>query len=275
MFEGVCFEKVHGNGNDFVVIDEMERSVVPEEQKPQFASIYCDRRMGIGADGILFIQPSSMAHFRMRLFQQDGSEAEMCGNGLRCAVLCAYEHGYISGESCAVETGAGIRHVSFREHDGEFLVRVNMGTPEFSCERVPVLFSKREMLDELLEGERVCALNTGVPHAVVFVENLDFDIERRARPIRWSSAFPEGTNVNFALVEGSTLRVRTFERGVEAETLSCGTGSVACAAAARRTGRVHSDEIRVITKGGTLTVSFEPDGVYMEGPARRVFSGMI
>jgi len=270
----VVFEKFHGNGNDFVVIDEMKQEHVPEKEKPAFASRYCHRRYGIGADGVLFLQPSSRADIRMRLFQQDGSEAQMCGNGIRCVVACALEHGYVSGGSCTVESGDGLRHVSFRG-EGELLVKVNMGEPRFSCERVPALFSKSEIIDEPLEGEVVCALNTGVPHVVVFVPDLEFDIESRAAPLRWSSVFPEGTNVNFVLVDGDALHVRTFERGVEAETLSCGTGSVASAAAARRTGRVRKEEVAVQTRGGTLTIYFEPDGVYMEGPAKRVFSGMI
>lgn len=270
----VAFEKFHGNGNDFMVVDEMERVLIPESKKPDFAHQYCHRRFGVGADGILFLQPSSRADFRMRLFQQDGSEAQMCGNGIRCAVAYALERGYIHGERCTVDTGAGLRHVSLR-HEGELLVKVNMGVPSFSCELVPAVFPKPEIVDEVIEGEVVCALNTGVPHVVVFVDSLEFDIEQRAPPLRWSRVFPEGANVNFVLVDGEVLHVRTYERGVEAETLSCGTGSVASAAAARRTGKVRAESVVVMTKGGRLTVSFEPDGAYMEGPAKRVFSGRI
>ncbi len=265
------FAKLHGNGNDFTLVDEVRREAVPETQKAAFAVRCCRRNFGIGADGVLFLRGSSRADVGMRLFQPDGSEAEMCGNGIRCLAKYAWETGYV-GESFDVETLAGIIPIQVREVDGAFWAKVDMGVPRFDRPSIPAVGSG-EMIREEVEGYEVSAVNTGVPHSVVFVDDLDLDVKEIAPTIRYSTIFPEGANVNFVKA-GDPFEVRTFERGVEAETYSCGTGAVASAALARKLGLV-GDEVMVETRGGPLIVSFEGERAYLEGPAVTVFTGEL
>ncbi len=267
----LAFTKLHGNGNDFVLIDEINREQVAESTKSRFAAACCRRSFGIGADGVLFLVNSPRADLGMRLFQPDGSEAEMCGNGIRCLAKYAWETGY-AGQSFDVETLAGIIPVQVREMDSSFWARVDMGTPKFDRPAIPAC-GLGELVNEEIEGVLVTAVNTGVPHAVIFVEDLDFDIQEIAPRIRNSSIFPEGANVNF-VKPGKPLKIRTFERGVEGETFSCGTGSVASASVARRLGEA-GDEVLVETKGGPLIITFEGEKAFMEGPAVTVYSGEL
>ncbi len=268
----IAFTKLQGNGNDFILIDEHDREVIPGDMKGAFATLYCDRRFGIGADGVLFLQASDAADIRMRLFQPDESEAAFCGNGIRCLAKYAYDAGYVK-ESCSVETGTGVVPVTMGYADDEFSATVTMPAPVFERSAIPATGSG-EYREEIL-GFTVHAINTGVPHAVIFVEGIDaVDITAVAPAIRNHPTFIEGANVNF--VEGGggdILRVRTFERGVEAETTSCGTGATASAAVARRLGKV-GDEVRVETVGGPLIIRFG-ESVTMEGPASTVFAGAI
>ena len=266
-----AFTKLHGNGNDFILIDEIAREQVAETAKSRFAVVCCRRSFGIGADGVLFLVNSPRADLGMRLFQPDGSEAEMCGNGIRCLAKYAWETGYV-GQSFDVETLAGTIPVQVREMEGSFWAKVDMGEPKFDRIAIPACGSG-EFINEEIEGARVTAVNTGVPHAVIFVEDLDFDILEIAPRIRNSSIFPEGANVNFVKL-GQPLTIRTFERGVEGETFSCGTGAVACASVARRLGEA-GDEVLVETKGGPLIITFEGDKAFMEGPAVAVYSGEL
>ncbi len=268
----IAFIKLQGNGNDFILIDEHDREAIPEEMKGSFAALYCDRRFGIGADGILFLQASSVADIRMQLFQPDESEAEMCGNGIRCLAKYAYDAGYVK-ESCSVETGAGVVPVTMGDKDDEFTATITMPTPKFERSAIPAA-GNGEYREEI-RGFTVHATNTGVPHAVVFVKEIGaVDIATAGPAIRNHPTFPEGANVNFVEDAGNgTLRIRTFERGVEAETFSCGTGATASAAVARHLGYV-GETVRVETKGGPLVIRFG-EAVTMEGPADTVFAGVI
>ncbi|MDD1738748.1 MAG: diaminopimelate epimerase, partial [Methanothrix sp.] len=220
---------------------------------------------------VLFLARSTRADLGMRLIQPDGSEAEMCGNGIRCLAKYAWDGGYV-GERFNVETLAGIIPVQVREGEGSFWAKVNMGQPRFDRPAIPACGSG-DLLQERIEELCVSAVNTGVPHAVVFVDDLDFDIMKLAPSIRHSNLFPEGANVNFVKL-GQHLEIRTFERGVEGETLSCGTGSVAAASIARRLG-MAGDEVVVQTRGGPLIISFEAGSAFMEGPAVTVCSGEL
>jgi diaminopimelate epimerase len=266
-----AFTKLHGNGNDFILIDEMHHELVAEHAKARFAKRCCRRNFGIGADGILFLVGSSRADLGMRLFQPDGSEAEMCGNGIRCLAKYAWETGYV-GQGFNVETLAGIIPVQIREMDNCFWAKVDMGRPRFERPYIPAIGSG-DFIMEPLEGQLVSAVNTGVPHAVIFVDDLVLPLEEVAPLIRHNGAFPEGANVNFVKM-GERFEVRTFERGVEAETFSCGTGAVACASVAHKLGFV-GDEVLVETKGGPLIISFEGDHAFMDGPAVTVYSGEL
>ncbi len=268
---GLTFTKLHGNGNDFMLVDETGREQVGETGKSSFAVRCCRRSFGIGADGVLFLVGSTRADLGMRLFQPDGSEAEMCGNGIRCLAKYAWETGYV-GEVFQVETLAGIISVQARQMDGSFWARVDMGVPKFDRSFIPACGSG-EFINETLEDMQVSAVNTGVPHAVIFVDDLDLSMEDIAPLIRHSSVFPEGANVNF-VKPGHPLEIRTFERGVEAETFSCGTGATACASVARRLG-MADDEVLVETRGGPLIISFEGERAFMEGPAVTVYTGEL
>ncbi len=254
----IKFTKLHGNGNDFILIDEYQNEIVKD--KAEFAATYCDRRFGIGADGVLFLSKSDCADIRMRLFQPDRSEAEMCGNGIRCLARYAIDEGYITGRgSFTIETLAGVLTVDI---DREW-IKVNMGTPEWGGVHE-------------IDGYEVHSVNTGVPHAVIFVDDMEIAIDEIAPKIRYAPIFPEGANVNFVKVKsGSEILIRTYERGVEAETLSCGTGAVASAYVTRRLGRT-GDQVVVRTAGGSLRISFAADDVaFMAGGAVRVYEGMV
>jgi len=269
---GLAFTKLHGNGNDFILIDEHEKERVPEPYKSEFAMLCCHRNFGIGGDGVLFFSKSSRADIKMRLFQPDGSEAEMCGNGIRCLAKYAQDAGYV--DPCfEVETLAGVMPIKARQIGVDFWARVDMGVPCFDRSNIPAE-GEGEFLRELVEGFEVSAVNTGVPHAVIFVEDLEgLSIQEIAPFIRNSPIFPEGVNVNFLKV-GDGLQVRTFERGVEGETFSCGTGAVASAAVARRLGMV-GDDVFIETRGGPLVISFEDERAYMDGPAMTVYRGEL
>jgi diaminopimelate epimerase len=214
---------------------------------------------------------SATGTLRMRILQPDESEAEMCGNGIRCLAKYAWETGYV-GECFDIETLAGIIPVQVRDMDGSFWARVDMGMPRFDRPSIPA-FGSGEFISEPLEGMRVSAVNTGVPHAVIFVDDLDLSIEEIAPLIRYSTVFPEGINVNF-VKGGHPLEIRTFERGVEAETFSCGTGATAAASVARRLG-MADDDVMVETRGGPLIISFEGERAFMEGPAVTVYTGEL
>jgi diaminopimelate epimerase len=265
------FTKLHGNGNDFILVDEVRQELVPEAMKAPFAMRCCRRNFGIGGDGVLFLVRSDSADLGMRLFQPDGSEAEMCGNGIRCLAKYAWENGYV-GETFEVETPAGIIPIEVKVMDNCFWAKVDMGVPKFERSAIPAVGSG-EFLMERLDDFDVSAVNTGVPHAVIFLDDLEIPIDDLAPLIRHSSVFPEGANVNFVKV-GNPFEIRTFERGVEGETFSCGTGAVASAAVARKLG-LAEDEVLVETRGGPLIILFENGHAYMEGPAVTVFSGEL
>ncbi len=269
----IQFTKLHGNGNDFILIDEREREVIPEEMKGKFALLYCDRRFGVGADGVLFLQKSVSADIRMRLFQPDESEAEMCGNGIRCLAKYAFDTKYVN-EQCTVETPAGRIGVRmWYSEEGEFWARVQLNSPAFQRPEIPAT-GEGEYREEI-RNYSVYAVNTGVPHAVVFVDEIGtVDIDAVAPAIRNHPTFPHGANVNFVeRSEENALRMRTFERGIESETTSCGTGAAAAAVIAHRLGMVGAT-VPVETAGGPLVVHIG-DTLELEGPAYTVYSGII
>lgn len=268
----IPFVKLHGNGNDFILIDEYAKPVIPDEMKAQFAAIYCDRRFGIGGDGVLFLAKSEKGNPKMRIFQPDASEAEMCGNGIRCLVKYAFDAGYVK-ETCTVTTPAGEMQVVAGYREDEFSATITMTTPKFDRKDIPA--TGEGEYKETIGVHEVYAANTGVPHAVVFVPDLEVvDIVAHSPQIRYHETFPKGANVNFVQVTGEdAISIRTYERGVEGETLSCGTGATASAAIAHKLGKVGTT-VQVETKGGPLTITLG-DITKMEGPATTVFTGVI
>jgi len=288
MSEFVPFEKYDGAGNDFVVVDA---DADPVADREAFARAHCDREAGVadegsaryGADGVLFLAlatDTSPATVTMTLVQPDGSIAEMCGNGARCVAAWAAER--TGRDEFVIETPAGSRRACV---DGQ-QVAVEMGTPDFDPEAVPLAGEKPLVdvtLDELAgtpaDGMNVTALDAGVPHAVVFVDDVDdVNIDAVAPPIRHAGAFPEGANVTFASTDEDGFRQRTYERGVEGETRACGTGAVAVAAAAKRLGRLPESGgwVRVTPPGGELAVAVPDDGpARLRGPAVKEFEGEL
>jgi len=269
----MMFVKMHGNGNDFVLIDEFERVIIPEEKKPTFVKAICNRRFGVGGDGAIFVQKSDVADGKFVFYNSDGSKAEMCGNGIRCFARYLVEKGYAKEGRIRVETLVGILNLDVW-FDGTWWVRVNMGRPKFGRD-VPAV---KDVWGEVFEidGRRfdVYAVNMGVPHAVVFVEDFNFDFYKVARTIRYSDLFPEGANVNFVrVIDRKRAFIRTYERGVEDETLSCGTGSCAVAVVGNRLG-ILDKRVEVQTKGGILKIDVD-DEIYMTGSATKVFEGKI
>ena len=265
----IPFFKMHGGGNDFVLIDHRER-FIPEAEQPQFVRRVCHRQLGAGADGLILLEDSPRADFRWRFYNADGSEPEMCGNGGRCAARLAVMHG-IAPADLSFETLAGIIKAEVRDRRVKLLMT---GVGEVSLNRaIP------------LEGETLTGhfLKVGVPHVAVPVADLESTpVTRWGRAIRFHPLFaPAGTNVNFIRVEGpQEVVIRTYERGVEDETLACGTGAVAAALIAARLGQVRSP-VTVHTRGGeALTVFFTPQGegftqVFLEGDALVAYQGEL
>ncbi len=268
------FTKMHGNGNDFVLIDEYNETVLPDDEKGVFAERQCHRRYGIGADGVLFLSKSDKADIRMRLFQPDRSEAEMCGNGIRCVSMYAVEKGYVKLGSSKVETVSGIIDIDTDESDDKIWVKVNMGAPKLTPSEIPAV-SEGDVFKEEIDNYTVYAANTGVPHAVIFVDDLDIPIDQIAPEIRFNPVFPQGANVNIVEIKGDTVFIRTYERGVEGETLSCGTGAAAAVAVARCLGLIKGDVTDVVTIGGMLRVSEENGNMFIEGTAETVYEGEL
>ncbi len=268
----IPFTKLHGNGNDFILIDEHEKIIIPDDMKGQFAALYCDRRFGIGADGVIYLSKSEKSTIRMRILQPDESEAEMCGNGIRCLAKYALDTGYAK-DICTVETPAGEIGVIMGYQEDEFSATIAMPTPKFDRKDIPAS-GEGEYKERIGEFD-VYGVNTGVPHAVIIVDAVDaIDVEAVAPGIRHHATFEKGANVNFVERTGpDSIRIRTFERGVEEETLSCGTGATASAAVVHKLGYT-GETVTVDTRGGPLTIYLK-FGTKMEGPATTVFSGKI
>ena len=274
--EKLNFTKMVGAGNDFVVIDNGLN--LASQKIKGFAKIakkICNRKTGIGSDGALVLEKSKKADFKMRIFNTDGSEAEMCGNGLRCAILYSKMHG-CAGKIIKVETKAGIYEGDVTNKDR---VRVKMEEPKDLRPGFLIDVSGRKI--------KVDFINTGVPHTAVFVEGLDkIDVEMLGSEIRHHDEFkPRGSNVNFVeIVNNENIKIRTYERGVEGETLACGTGAVASAIITALSLQPEACNLRlkinVHTRGGILKVGFQKTGnriknVYLEGGAKEVFTGEI
>ncbi len=290
------FTKMHGIGNDFILVDCRDS----EPQAPNdLAEKLCNRRFGIGADQLLLLCPSVIADFRMRIFNPDGSEVEMCGNGIRCLARYIWDRGLSDKKVIVVETMAGL--MKPERVDG--LVRVDMGEPVFEPEKVPVRISnksagtsnkiKEEVQDSSLATRysspvidyplqigdrefRIACVSMGNPHAVIVVDNVsDFPVAYYGPMIENHHLFPKRTNVEFVeVLDPSEIRIRVWERGA-GETLACGTGASA-AAVACHLRRLTERSVTVHLSGGDLFIEWAGDDhVYMTGPAEEVFTGTI
>lgn len=264
------FVKCHGAGNDFILIDQCNAPV--EIDWVRIASKLCDRRQGIGADGLLLLLPSKIADYRMWIFNADGSQPAMCGNGIRCVAHYLFKRNPTLSE-VSIETPSSVLRCKKLQDE----VVVSMGSPAILHWPIEV------------EGEQIYVVNMGVPHAVVFVDDLEtIDVEKQGRQLRSHPHFaPQGTNVNFVCLDAKgKLAMRTYERGVEAETLSCGTGATAAAFVAMRlhclpallsvltraslaaTGATYQQKMR-------FHLDMKSGEMEMMGPAEEVFEGTV
>ncbi|MDT8421511.1 MAG: diaminopimelate epimerase [Desulfuromonadales bacterium] len=272
------FTKMHGAGNDYVYINGFEQQ---PDNPAELARRISDRHFGVGSDGLILILPSEKADLRMRMFNADGSEAEMCGNGIRCVAKFAYDRGLVERREISVETGAGILTLQlFPGADGKIAkVRVNMGLPGLKRGEIPMTGPADELAEELdieVEGKtfRATCVSMGNPHCVIFVDNVDdFPLEHYGPLIEHHPWFPNRINVEFVqVVSPREVIQRTWERGA-GETLACGTGASAVTVAGVLTGRTERKILNHL-RGGDLELEWTEDGpVYKTGPAVEVFTG--
>ena len=272
------FVKMHGLGNDFVFIEDKTGQ---DKDYTVLARAMCNRHTGIGADGLIVIVDSRVADVRMRIINSDGSEAEMCGNGIRCFAKYVYDSGIIEKKQFTVETPAGIMEpeITVGADNKAELITINMGRPSFNRSEIPMEGADGRVLNEDLcvdaENWKVTSLLMGVPHTVTYVDDVDsVDIEKIGPLFEKHEAFPKHTNINFAQqMDDRTVKVRTWERGAGA-TLACGTGSCSVAVASFLNGRTGR-EVDIQLPLGTLHIEYrEEDGnVYMTGPAAVSFTG--
>jgi diaminopimelate epimerase len=274
----IKFTKMHGIGNDYLYIDARRKKI---KNLSELARKMSHRNFGVGSDGIILILNSKSADFKMRIFNADGSEAEMCGNGIRCFAKYVYDHGLIKRKEIAIETLAGVKHVEiFTKHDKVSKVRVDMGEPILLRDRIPMIGDPGMVIDEELQLDgikfNVTAVSMGNPHAIIYVEDVkNFPVQKYGPMIENHPSFPKRTNVEFVQVIGEKEVVqRTWERG-SGETLACGTGASAVTVAGILTKRT-ARSITIHLLGGDLEIEWnEKDNhVYMIGPAVEVFEGV-
>jgi diaminopimelate epimerase len=271
------FQKMHGLGNDFILLDEIDPS---KFDLSSLAVSLCDRHQGIGADGIIIILPSEIADVKMRIINSDGSEANMCGNGIRCFAKYVYDNHIKTDKSFSIETGAGVMIPELIVEDEKVLfVKVNMGAPVFERSAIPMSGVAGNVIDEPLQiaGKelKITSLLMGVPHTMVFVNDIRTpDIVMIGREIEKHPFFPEGTNVNFVeVINDREIKVRTWERGA-GSTLACGTGSCASVVAAFLNGKTGK-EVTVHLTLGDLLIEWIDENVFMTGTANHVFEGEV
>ncbi|HBQ63482.1 MAG TPA: diaminopimelate epimerase [Clostridiales bacterium] len=274
------FTKMHGAGNDYVYINGFEEDVVDPAGLARFVS---DRHFGIGSDGLVLILPSDPADFRMRMFNPDGSESEMCGNAIRCVGKYVYDNRMTQNKRVRVETLAGIKILDLMTDPGNqvSMVRVDMGTPELESARIPVLHNENRFIEKPVEVKgrtfSMTCVSMGNPHAVTFVEDVEsFPLEEIGPLIERHPIFPARVNAEFATVlHSGEMVMRVWERGT-GETLACGTGACASVAAAFLTGR-GDRKMKVRLRGGDLLIEWSEENghIFMTGPACKVYEGIL
>lgn len=270
----IPFVKMHGIGNDFVMVDAIRDPLPGELALPEFAKRTCDRRFGIGGDGLILVERGDSAPFRMRMFNPDGSESEMCGNGIRCFARLLRDHSHTLEASVPVETGAGLLTLELLE---DARVKVDMGPARLTRGEIGMTGAAHERfidshVDEALIGT---AVSMGNPHLVLFVTDVSkVDLETVGPRLEYHPLFPSRVNVHFVqVVDRKTLIQRTWERGAGI-TMACGTGACACAVAACLTGRSERN-VLIHLPGGDLEIEYLEDGrVMMTGPAETAFEGV-
>ncbi len=273
------FTKMQGLGNDYVYMDAIHQKIENESSLAQFVS---NRHFGIGSDGLILICKSDVADFKMRMFNSDGSEAEMCGNGIRCVGKFVYDKGLTDKTTVTIETLAGIKTLELNTKEGKVeTVKVDMGEPILNPKQIPVISDEEPVKNLMLEAEgrkfKFTCVSMGNPHAITEVEDTEkFDVEKYGKVLEIDKAFPNKTNVEFIqIVDKNHVKMRVWERGA-GETLACGTGACATAVACYLNGKTDRNvEVELI--GGKLYIEWneENNHIYMTGPAVTVFEGML
>ena len=273
----MLFWKMQGLGNDYIVVDSKKQRI-SEQQIPKLAKKLCQRRFSIGADGLLIVCPSNVADVKMRIFNADGSEAEMCGNGIRCFSKYCYENGIVLKNPFNVETLSGIKQIWLTIKDSEvYSVKVDMGAPNWERSALSIQ-GQGTFINETLEIDNkpytITCLSMGNPHCIIFVEKVEeFPVNIIGPIVENYKAFPYRTNVAFVqILNRNELKVRVWERGC-GETLACGTGTCAAVAAANRLGRVNNN-VTVHLLGGDLKVEVGKT-LLLIGAAEKVFEGTL
>ncbi|MGN0400139.1 MAG: diaminopimelate epimerase [Blautia sp.] len=273
------FTKMHGIGNDYVYVNCFEETV---ENPSEVSKKVSDRHFGIGSDGLILIKPSEKADFEMEMYNADGSQGAMCGNGIRCVAKYVYDYGLTDKTNISVDTKSGIKYLDLTVKDGKVaLVKVNMGQPELNAEKIPMIYKKQQVIQQPLAVKdniyEVTAVSMGNPHVIVYMDHIrDLAIEKIGPDFEKHPAFPEGVNTEFVhVIDSKTVEMRVWERG-SGETLACGTGACAVAVACVLNGYTE-EEVTVRLLGGELKIFWDrkENLVYMTGPAEVVFDGVI
>ena len=275
------FTKMHGIGNDYVYVNCFEETVKDPSAVAKFVS---DRHFGIGSDGLILIKPSEAADCEMDMYNLDGSQGAMCGNGIRCVAKYAYDYGIVNKTSISVDTKSGIKYLDQTVKNGKVsTVNVNMGSPMLTASQIPVVAETEEVLDAPIEVNgttyHFTAVSMGNPHAIVYMDDVDsLEIEKIGPAFESHVCFPDRVNTEFVkVIDRHTLQMRVWERG-SGETLACGTGACAVAVASILNGHVDGDTpVTVKLLGGDLEIFWDRNDnlVYMTGPATTVFDGEI
>lgn len=275
------FTKMHGCGNDYVYVNGFVEKL-EQEKKPEIVRRLSDRHFGIGGDGVIFINPSEEADFEMEMYNADGSRSEMCGNGIRCVGKYVYDKGLTDKTQVSVISAGKIKYLTLHTENGKVkTVRVNMGEPEFVAANVPVISQNEQVIDEEIEvnGQtyKMTCVSMGNPHAVVFIDDTEsLAIEQIGPHFENHERFPRRTNTEFVqVIDRNYVKMRVWERGT-GETLACGTGCCATAAACVLNG-LTENEITVEVLGGKIQIEWnrEENLIYMTGPAETIFDGEV
>lgn len=275
----IKFTKMHGLGNDYVYMDAIHQNIEEESSLAQFVS---NRNFGVGSDGLILICKSEIADFKMRMFNSDGSEAEMCGNGIRCVGKFVYDKGLTNKNVITIETLAGIKVLQLNTEEGKVkTVKVDMGEPILEPKKIPVISEEKTVKNLRLRAEDkefiFTCVSMGNPHAITIVENTEkFDVEKYGRILEIDKVFPNKTNVEFIeIIDRKNIKMRVWERGA-GETLACGTGACASTVACILND-LTENKVNVELLGGTLEIEWskKDNHVYMTGPAVTVFEGEL
>lgn len=274
------FTKMQGIGNDYVYVDCTKENKI--ENPAELSKKVSNRHFGIGSDGLILIENSNVADFKMAIYNADGSQAEMCGNGIRCVAKFVFDKGLINKENITIETLAGIKQLKLSTENGKVKkVRVDMGEPILEAKKIPVISYKNPVIDLQLQAAdktfTATCVSMGNPHAITFVNNVEeFDVEKYGKILEIKKEFPKHSNIEFVeLIDKNNIKMRVWERG-SGETLACGTGSCASVVACILNNKTER-KVNVHLLGGTLEIEWNKQNnhVYMEGPAEIVFEGEI